>query len=56
MLGRTLSVVTLEKGALSDNFIKVDLAANRPANSLLNVEIGAITQQGLRERSPFLVL
>jgi threonylcarbamoyladenosine tRNA methylthiotransferase MtaB len=56
MLGRKLSVVTLENGSLSDNFIKVELVTNRPANSLVDVEIGALTQQGLRERSPFVVL
>jgi threonylcarbamoyladenosine tRNA methylthiotransferase MtaB len=56
MLGRKLSVVTLENGALSDNFVKVELAASRPANALVDVEIGALTQQGLRERSPFVVL
>jgi threonylcarbamoyladenosine tRNA methylthiotransferase MtaB len=56
MLGRTLSVVTLENGSLSDNFIKVELATNRPANYLVDVEIDALTQQGLRERSPFVVL
>lgn len=57
MLGARLSVVTLEKGAsLSDNFLKVELATARPANRLADVEIGALTQQGLRERSPFVVL
>jgi threonylcarbamoyladenosine tRNA methylthiotransferase MtaB len=56
MLGRKLSVVTLENGSLSDNFIKVELATDRPANHLVDVEIGALTQQGLRERSPFVVI
>ena len=56
MLGSTLSVVTLENGSLSDNFLKVELATPRPANLLANIEIGALTQQGLRERSPFVVL
>jgi threonylcarbamoyladenosine tRNA methylthiotransferase MtaB len=56
MVGRKLSVVTLENGALSDNFLKVELAANRPVNSMIDVEIGGLTQQGLRERSPFVVL
>jgi threonylcarbamoyladenosine tRNA methylthiotransferase MtaB len=56
MLGRKLSVVTLDSGALSDNFLKVDLAVNRPANVLTDIEIGGLTQQGLREYSPFAVL
>jgi hypothetical protein len=55
-VGCKLSVVTLENGALSDNFLKVELAANRPVNSMIDVEIGGLTQQGLRERSPFVVL
>src|SRR5207237_7739630 len=32
MIGQTLSVVTLESGALSGNFLKVELARARPAN------------------------
>ena len=31
MIGRTLSVVTLAEGALSDNFLKVDLATPEQA-------------------------
>jgi threonylcarbamoyladenosine tRNA methylthiotransferase MtaB len=51
MVGRTLSVVTLEElgMALSDNFIKVELAATYPANRLIGVEIDAATPTGLRE-------
>jgi threonylcarbamoyladenosine tRNA methylthiotransferase MtaB len=56
MVGRRLSVVTLESGSLSDNFLKVDLAAGRPANVLADIEIGGLTPQGLHERSPFVVL
>jgi hypothetical protein len=55
-VGRRLSVVTLESGSLSDNFLKVDLAAGRPANVLADIEIGGLTPQGLHERSPFVVL
>jgi hypothetical protein len=53
---RRLSVVTLAEGALSDNYLRVDLASPRPANRLLEVEIGAVTESGLRERNPLAVL
>ncbi|MGA2184643.1 MAG: tRNA (N(6)-L-threonylcarbamoyladenosine(37)-C(2))-methylthiotransferase MtaB [Bryobacteraceae bacterium] len=56
MVGRTLSVVTLEEGALSDNFLKVELAAPRVANRLLDVRIGAVTVGGLREQAALMVL
>ncbi len=56
MMGRTLSVVTLDQGALSDNFLKVDLAAPRAANRLLDIRIGAVTVAGLREHAPLMVL
>src|ERR1700733_1111818 len=56
MLGRTLSVVTLGDGALSDNFLKVELATPRPANQLIDVKIGSLTSNGLREHSALTVL
>jgi tRNA A37 methylthiotransferase MiaB len=56
MVGRTLSVVTLAQGALSGNFLKVELAAPRAANQMLDVRIGAVTVGGLREQSALLVL
>jgi threonylcarbamoyladenosine tRNA methylthiotransferase MtaB len=56
MLGRTLSVVTLTEGALSDNFLKVELAAARPANQLIDVKIGSVTPAGLREHAALTVL
>jgi len=56
MLGRSLSVVTLSDGALSDNFLKVELAAPRQANKLMDVQIGALTATGLREYSALSVL
>jgi threonylcarbamoyladenosine tRNA methylthiotransferase MtaB len=56
MLGRTLSVVTLADGALSDNFLKVELATPRPANQLIDVKIGSVTAGGLREYSALTVL
>jgi threonylcarbamoyladenosine tRNA methylthiotransferase MtaB len=56
MLGRTLSVVTLSDGALSDNFLKVDLATPREKNQLIDVKIGSLTSTGLREHNPLAVL
>jgi threonylcarbamoyladenosine tRNA methylthiotransferase MtaB len=56
MIGRTLSVVTLTEGALSDNFLKVELAAPRPANQLIDVRIGSVNGNGLREHSALAVL
>jgi threonylcarbamoyladenosine tRNA methylthiotransferase MtaB len=56
MVGRTLSVVTLERSALSSNFVKVESALARPANQLLDVEIASVTADGLRELNPLLVL
>jgi threonylcarbamoyladenosine tRNA methylthiotransferase MtaB len=52
MTGKTLSVVTLAapRQALSDNYIKVELAYPRAPNCLLDIEIGCLTEQGLRER------
>ncbi len=56
MIGRTLSVVTLTEGALSDNFLKVELCCRRPANQLIEIPIGAVTASGLHEYSPLAVL
>ncbi len=51
MLGRTLSVVTLNDSvtALSSNYLKVDLSRPSEPNSLMDVEVGGITDNGLRE-------
>jgi threonylcarbamoyladenosine tRNA methylthiotransferase MtaB len=56
MLGRSLSVVTLSDGALSDNFLKVELASPREKNQMVDVRIGSTTATGLREHTPFAVL
>ena len=56
MIGRTLSAVTLRDGALSGNFLKIDLALPRPANQLIDVRIGSVTNSGLREYDPLSVL
>ena len=49
MIGRTLSVVTLAEGALSDNYLRVELVTPREGNQLVDIEIGGITETGLRE-------
>ena len=54
LVGRRLSVVTLENEgfALSDNYVKVELAQPSPANEIHEVEIGGVTETGLAERRP----
>jgi threonylcarbamoyladenosine tRNA methylthiotransferase MtaB len=51
MIGRTLSAVTLHepRTALSENYLKIELAACREPNAILEVRIGGLTPQGLRE-------
>jgi threonylcarbamoyladenosine tRNA methylthiotransferase MtaB len=53
MIGRTLSVVTLEQAgmALSGNYLKVELAAPREPNRIIEVEIADLTEAGLKEKS-----
>lgn len=49
MTGRKLSVVTLKNSALSSNFLRVEQAMPRPANQLIEIEIGGVTADGLVE-------
>ena len=56
MVGRRLSVVTMDRDALSGNYLKVSLAHPRPANQLIEVEIGGVTASGLAEKTLFPVL
>ncbi|MDQ6706029.1 MAG: tRNA (N(6)-L-threonylcarbamoyladenosine(37)-C(2))-methylthiotransferase MtaB, partial [Acidobacteriota bacterium] len=58
MVGKTLSAVTLEEqgSALTTNFLKVDLAQIREPNQILDLEIGGISETGLRERTLLPVL
>jgi len=52
MLGKTLSAVTLEQRglALTSNFLKVELTKPREPNQLVALDIGLVTEDGLRER------
>jgi threonylcarbamoyladenosine tRNA methylthiotransferase MtaB len=52
MIGRTLSAVTLDHGALSHNFLKVELNPQRPQNQLIDVRIGTVSSNGVREFNP----
>jgi len=58
MIGRRLSVVTLgrEREAISDNYIQVEMVSPQPPNRLLEVEVGGVTDQGVREADPLAVL
>ena len=56
MTGRTLSAVTLDQGALSDNFLKIELSPQRPANQMIDVRIGGVSANGLFEFNPLRVI
>jgi threonylcarbamoyladenosine tRNA methylthiotransferase MtaB len=58
MIGARLPVVTLEQPgmALTSNFLKVEMSAPRAPNQLIDLEVGAVTAMGLRERSLLPVL
>jgi threonylcarbamoyladenosine tRNA methylthiotransferase MtaB len=50
MVGKTLSVVTLDNGAaLSGNYLKVTLAAPRSANRIEEIRVGGLTTDGVCE-------
>lgn len=59
MVGKRLSVVTLDTPgiALSENYLRVELATADAGNEIREAEIGAVTATGLAEkRSPFVLL
>lgn len=58
LVGTTISAVTLDQPgtAMSENYIKVELNRPRPANQLIDVTIGSVSEHGVREASPFRVL
>ncbi len=49
MIGRTISVVTIEDGALSENYLKVKLARPRETNRIVDIPIGGLSGDGLCE-------
>ncbi len=55
MIGKRLSAVTLEEplAALSDNYLKVEMREPRPAQQLIDLEIGGVTATALCETTPF---
>jgi threonylcarbamoyladenosine tRNA methylthiotransferase MtaB len=56
-VGRSLSAVTIENNrAVTSNYITVDLAQPTAARQLIEVQVGALTADGLRQRAPFVVL
>jgi threonylcarbamoyladenosine tRNA methylthiotransferase MtaB len=58
MIGRTLSAVTIDGGraALSENYLQIELSAARPANLIVEVTIGGLTETGLSEAGLLRVL
>jgi threonylcarbamoyladenosine tRNA methylthiotransferase MtaB len=58
MVGRTLSVVTLQDSgaALSGNYVRVELARPAEPNRLVDVEIGGVTEGGVREAAAGLAI
>jgi len=56
MIGSTVSAVTIEDGALSDNYLKISLARPHEANRIVDVLIGGLTADGLHEASMLTVL
>jgi threonylcarbamoyladenosine tRNA methylthiotransferase MtaB len=51
MIGQKLSAVTLHEAsaALTGNYLKIELAERREANRLIEVEVGGLSEMGLRE-------
>ncbi len=58
MIGKTLSAVTLQERplALTSNFVTVEMTSPREPNRIVSLEIGAVTQSGLRETALFPIL
>jgi len=51
MVGKKLAVVTINPpgSAITDNYLNVELAQPVPPNRMIEVEIGSVTESGLRE-------
>jgi threonylcarbamoyladenosine tRNA methylthiotransferase MtaB len=52
LIGKTLSAVTLEQlgMALTTNFVKVQMVRQRDPNRLVDLEIGSLSDAGLKEK------
>ena len=56
-VGKTLSAVTIENGkAVTSNYLTVEMSAPRPSRQIVDLQIGAVSEAGLKESAPFLVL
>jgi threonylcarbamoyladenosine tRNA methylthiotransferase MtaB len=51
MVGRNLSAVTLHEAgaALSENYVKIEMTQYREPNQIVELDIGGVTESGLRE-------
>ncbi len=58
MIGKCLSAVTLEqpRTALTSNFLRLELAHELTPNQLVDVEVGSVSETGLREKALLPVL
>jgi threonylcarbamoyladenosine tRNA methylthiotransferase MtaB len=58
MVGRTLSAVTLDDGlmALTENYLKIELASPREPNRIVDLRIGGLGKETLREFNALRVL
>jgi threonylcarbamoyladenosine tRNA methylthiotransferase MtaB len=57
MIGRTLSAVTLQDGgALTSNYLNLELTSSRAPKQLVDVRVGGLTEQGLKEYNMLAVL
>ena len=54
MVGRTLSAVTLHEPltALTENYLRVELAVRRGPNLLVNIRIGSLAEATIKEQPP----
>ncbi len=57
-VGKRVSAVTMDQGrlALTDHYLRVELTQPRPENEIIDLTVGALTEQGLREASIFPML
>jgi len=58
LVGKKFSAVTISDlgVAITSNYVRVELQQARPKSQWLEVELGAVSERGMREASPLLVL